>query len=167
MRPNERIVQANGVGLCIEAFGDPADPAILLISGATASMDWWEDEFCERLAAGPRFVVRYDNRDSGRSVAYEPGEPLYTGSDLVADAVGLLDTLGLARVHLVGISMGGGIAQHVALDHADRVASLTLISTTPSVRADPAAPTCRRCPTSCAPSSPTRRPSPTGQTGRR
>ena len=130
MRPNERIVQANGVDLCIEAFGDPADPAILLIGGAAASMDWWEDEFCERLAQGPRFVIRYDNRDTGRSVAYEPGEPRYTGLNLVADAIGLLDSLGLARAHLVGISMGGGIAQRAALDHPDRVATLTLISTT-------------------------------------
>jgi pimeloyl-ACP methyl ester carboxylesterase len=132
LRPNERIVHANGVDLCIETFGDPDAPAILLVGGAAASMDWWEDEFCERLAAGPRFVIRYDLRDTGRSVSYEPGEPRYTGSDLVADVVGLLDALGLARVHLVGISMGGGIAQHVALDHADHVASLTLISTTPA-----------------------------------
>jgi pimeloyl-ACP methyl ester carboxylesterase len=130
LRPNERIVHANGVDICIETFGDPADPAILLIGGAAASMDWWEDVFCERLAAGPRFVIRYDNRDTGRSVAYAPGEPGYDGLDLVADAIGLLDTLGLARAHLVGISMGGGIAQRAALDHPDRVATLTLFSTT-------------------------------------
>ena len=127
----QRIVRANGVALCVQTFGEPARPAILLVSGAAASMDWWEDEFCERLASGPRFVIRYDLRDTGQSVSYEPGAPGYGGLDLVADAVGLLDALGIGRAHVVGISMGGGIAQHLALDHADRVASLTLISTSP------------------------------------
>jgi pimeloyl-ACP methyl ester carboxylesterase len=131
-RPHEEIVQANGVDLCVESFGDPDDPAILLIMGSSASMDWWEDEFCERLAAGPRFVIRYDQRDTGRSVSYEPGAPRYAFEDLVADAVGLLDTFSLASAHLVAISMGGAIAQLVALDHPDRVASLTLISTGPA-----------------------------------
>jgi pimeloyl-ACP methyl ester carboxylesterase len=72
---------------------------------------------------------RYDLRDTGQSVSYEPGAPGYDGFDLVADAVGLLDALGIARAHVVGISMGGGIAQHLALEHGDRVATLTLIST--------------------------------------
>jgi pimeloyl-ACP methyl ester carboxylesterase len=126
---SERIVRANGVDLCLETFGDPTDPAILLIAGAGGSMLSWEEEFCVQLAAGPRFVTRYDNRDTGRSVSYEPGAPAYAGSDLVEDAVGLLDALGLISAHLVGISMGGGIAQLVALDHPDRVASLTLIAT--------------------------------------
>ena len=124
-------VRANGVDLCAETFGDSADPAILLIAGAASSMDWWEDELCERLAAGPRFVIRYDLRDTGQSVSYEPGAPQYTGRDLVADAVGLLDALGIERAHVVGMSMGGGIVQHLALDHPQRVASVTLISTSP------------------------------------
>ena len=126
-----RTVLANGVELCVQTFGDPDSPAILLIAGAASSMDWWEEEFCERLASGPRFVIRYDLRDTGQSVTYEPGAPQYDGVDLVADAVGVLDTRGISRAHGVGISMGGGIAQHLALDHADRVASLTLISTSP------------------------------------
>jgi pimeloyl-ACP methyl ester carboxylesterase len=126
----ERIVRANGVDLCLEAFGDPANPAILLIAGAGGSMLSWDAEFCERLAAGSRFVIRYDSRDSGRSISYEPGFPGYSGSDLVEDAVGLLDALGVAAAHVVGISMGGGIAQLIALDHPQRVRSLTLISTT-------------------------------------
>jgi pimeloyl-ACP methyl ester carboxylesterase len=126
---NERIVRANGVDLCIETFGDPADPAILLIAGMGGSMLSWEEAFCERLASGARCVIRYDNRDTGRSVTYEPGAPAYTGPDLVEDAVGILDALGVDRAHVVGISMGGGIAQLVALDHPDRVATLTLIST--------------------------------------
>jgi pimeloyl-ACP methyl ester carboxylesterase len=128
----ERIVRANGVDLCVETFGDPGDPAILLVAGGMGSMLSWEDEFCERLAAGGRYVIRYDQRDTGRSVTYEPGAPKYTGPDLVADAVGILDALGVARAHIVGISMGGGAAQFLALDYPDRVASLTLISTSPS-----------------------------------
>jgi pimeloyl-ACP methyl ester carboxylesterase len=125
------MVLANGVELCVQAFGDPESPPILLIGGAASSMDWWEDEFCERLASGPRFVIRYDLRDTGQSVSYEPGAPQYSGRDLVADAVGVLDALGIAGAHVIGISMGGGIAQRLALDHADRVASLTLIATSP------------------------------------
>jgi pimeloyl-ACP methyl ester carboxylesterase len=122
----------NGVDLCVETFGEPADPAILLIMGAGASMDWWEDDFCARLAAGPRYVIRYDHRDTGQSVSYPPGAPGYTGDDLVADAVGVLDALDVRRAHVVGQSMGGALAQVMALDHRDRVASLTLISTSPS-----------------------------------
>jgi hypothetical protein len=127
----KRIVQANGVDLCVETFGHPSDPAILLIMGAAGSMLSWEDEFCGRLADGGRFVIRYDHRDTGRSVTYEPGAPKYMFGDLVADVVGLLDALGLENAHLVGVSMGGAIAQLVGLDHPDRVASLTLIATSP------------------------------------
>ncbi len=122
---NERIVRANGVDLCVETFGDAADPAILLVG---TSMLTWEDAFCGRLAAGPRFVIRYDIRDTGRSVGYEPGHPPYTIRDLVADAVGLLDTFDLASAHFVGFSAGGWICQHAALDYPERVASLTLIA---------------------------------------
>ena len=105
---------------------------MLLIAGAGASMDWWEDGFCDRLAAGRRFVIRYDQRDTGRSVGYEPGAPGYGWDDLVLDAVGVLDALGVDRAHLVGMSMGGGIAQVAALDHPDRVATLTLVATAPA-----------------------------------
>jgi pimeloyl-ACP methyl ester carboxylesterase len=126
-----RMVVANGVELCVQTFGDPASPAILLIAGLASSMDWWHEEFCERLASGPRFVIRYDLRDTGQSVSYAPGAPEYGWPDLIADAVGLLDALRVPRAHVVGISMGGAIAQHLAVDHADRVASLTLISTSP------------------------------------
>jgi pimeloyl-ACP methyl ester carboxylesterase len=129
LQRNDRLVRANGVDLCAETFGDRADAPILLIMGSSASMDWWEDEFCERLAAGSRFVIRYDHRDTGRSITYPPGAPQYTMRDLVTDAVCLLDAFDLAVAHLAGMSMGGGIAQLVALDHPGRVASLTLIST--------------------------------------
>jgi pimeloyl-ACP methyl ester carboxylesterase len=126
------MVRANGVDLCAQSFGDPANAAILLIHGAATPMDGWEVEFCERLAAGLRFVIRYDLRDTGRSVSYEPGQPGYTLRDLVADAIGLLDAFGLASAHLVGRSMGGGIAMLAALDYPKRVSSLTLIGTSPS-----------------------------------
>ena len=132
MEPNERIVPANGVDLCVQAFGDTVDPPILLIMGGASSMDWWEEGFCERLAAGSRFVVRYDHRDTGRSVSYEPGAAPYSLGDLAEDAVGVLDAFGLGSAHLAGMSVGGWIGQLVALDHPDRVASLTLISTSPA-----------------------------------
>jgi pimeloyl-ACP methyl ester carboxylesterase len=132
----ERMIEANGVELCTEAFGNPADPPILLIMGIGASMLWWEEGFCRMLADAGRFVIRYDHRDTGRSVSYEPGRPEYTGADLTADAAGVLDGFGISAAHLVGVSAGGGIAQEVALDSADRVLSLTLISTSPATRGD-------------------------------
>ena len=95
-------------------------------------MDWWEEEFCQRLAAGGRFVIRYDHRDTGRSVSYPTGAPGYTGADLAANAVGMLDAFGRRSAHLAGISMGGALAQQVALAHPDRVDSLVLISTSPA-----------------------------------
>jgi pimeloyl-ACP methyl ester carboxylesterase len=128
----ERIIRANEVDLCVQTFGDRADPPILLIMGGGSSMDWWEDGFCERLVAGSRFVLRYDHRDTGRSVSYEPSAAPYSLRDLAEDAVGLLDAFGLKSAHLVGMSLGGWICQLVALDHPDRVASLTLISTSPT-----------------------------------
>lgn len=125
-------VHVNGVDLCVECIGDPADLPILLIMGSSASMDWWEDEFCGRLVAGGRFVVRYDHRDTGQSVSYEPGAPAYTLDDLIADPAALIEHLDLGGAHIAGMSMGGGLAQGVALRHPDRVASLTLIATAPA-----------------------------------
>lgn len=132
----ERMVESNGVELCTESFGDPGDPALLLIMGAGASMLWWEEGFCRLLADGGRFVVRYDHRDTGRSVTYEPGRPGCTGADLAADACGVLDAYGLAHAGLVGVSAGGAFAQLVALGTPDRVASLVLISTSPALAGD-------------------------------
>jgi pimeloyl-ACP methyl ester carboxylesterase len=126
----EQIVRANGVDLCLETFGDRSDPAILLIHGAAASMLAWETELCERLASG-RFVIRYDHRDTGRSVSYPPGAPPYTLRDLTADAIGILDALRLSQAHLVGRSMGGGIAMLAALEAPERVATLSLVATSP------------------------------------
>jgi pimeloyl-ACP methyl ester carboxylesterase len=121
------------VELCVQTFGDKPDPALLLIAGGASSMDWWEDDFCEQLAAGGCFVIRYDHRDTGQSASYPPGAPGYDGRDLVEDAVGVLDALAVGRAHVVGMSMGGGIAQELALVYPNRVASLTLISTSPAV----------------------------------
>jgi pimeloyl-ACP methyl ester carboxylesterase len=125
----QTMIRANGVDLCVETFGEQGDPAILLIGGAAASMDYWDDGFCQLIADGGRFVIRYDNRDTGQSVSYPAGQPGYTLGDLIGDALGILDAFGLVKAHIVGISMGGGIAQHIVVRHPDRVASLTLIST--------------------------------------
>jgi len=119
----------NGVEICVDTVGDPADEAVLLIGGGSASMDWWEPEFCALLAAGGRYVIRYDHRDTGQSVSYPPGAPGYTFADLVADAVGVLDALHVDRAHVVGFSMGGAIAQLFGLEHPARVRALTLMCT--------------------------------------
>ena len=132
----ERMIEANGVALCTESFGDPADDPILLIMGAGASMLWWAEGFCHLLADRGRFVIRYDHRDTGRSVTYEPGRPEYSGADLVADAVGVLDAFGLQAAHLVGVSAGGAFAQLLALEYADRVLLLVLISSSPVTPGD-------------------------------
>jgi pimeloyl-ACP methyl ester carboxylesterase len=128
----ERIIESDGVGICTESFGEPADPPVLLVMGMAGSMLWWDDDFCEALAAGGRFVVRYDHRDTGRSATCPPGRPDYTGDDLVADAARVLDGYGIARAHVVGVSMGGALAQVLALDFPDRVASLVLMGTSPA-----------------------------------
>jgi pimeloyl-ACP methyl ester carboxylesterase len=133
---SERMIEANGVELCAEAFGDPADPAVLLVMGMGGSMLWWEEPFCRMLGDRRRYVIRYDHRDTGRSVTYPPGRPGYAASDLVADAVGVLDAYAIPRAHVVGVSMGGALAQLIALDFAERVSALTLISTSLAVRDD-------------------------------
>jgi pimeloyl-ACP methyl ester carboxylesterase len=128
----ERMIEANGVELCTEPFGDPADPPILLVMGVGASMLWWDERFCGMLAEAGRFVIRYDHRDTGRSVTYEPGRPGYTGGDMAADAVDVLDAYGVQAAHIVGVSAGGAFAQILALDVPDRVLSLVLISSSPA-----------------------------------
>ena len=131
-----RTIDVDGVALCTETFGAPEDAPVLLIMGIGASMLWWDAAFCAALAAGGRFVVRYDHRDTGRSSACPPGRPDYGGPDLVADAARVLDGHGIARAHVVGASMGGALAQLLALDFPDRVASLVLMSTSPAGPAD-------------------------------
>ncbi len=124
------MIEANGVELCTESFGDPADPPVLLVMGIGGSMIWWEEGFCRLLADGGRFVVRYDHRDTGRSTTYPVGSPGYTGTDLLADATRVLDAYDIPAAHIVGLSAGGGFAQELALDRPERVLSVVLISTT-------------------------------------
>ena len=133
----ERMITANGVELCTEPFGAPGDPPVLLVMGIGASMLWWPEGFCRLLAERGRFVIRYDHRDTGRSVTYEPGRPGYTNADLVADAVGVLDAYGIAAAHVVGVSAGGALSQLVALGFPDRVLTLVLISTSPATAGRP------------------------------
>ncbi|WP_328408398.1 alpha/beta fold hydrolase [Nocardia sp. NBC_00403] len=122
----------NETQLCTEPFGAPEQqPAILLIHGAGESLLAWEGQFIERLVAGGRSVIRYDSRDAGRSATYPVGAPPYGLRDLVADVFGLLDVFGLRQAHLIGMSQGAAVAQLAALDHPDRVATLTLASSTP------------------------------------
>jgi pimeloyl-ACP methyl ester carboxylesterase len=127
----ERMIDVGGVRLCTETFGDPDDPAVLLIMGMAGSMLWWDERFCRALADGGRHVLRYDHRDTGRSQSWPPGRPGYTGDDLVADVARVLDGHGIAAAHVVGVSMGGALAQVFALDRPDRVLSLVLMSTSP------------------------------------
>jgi len=119
----------SGIDICYETFGSAGDPPILLMMGMGGPMNWWSVEFCEQLAAQGFFVIRYDNRDTGRSTklsqhtvtkntifkAYAGRtKPPYGLSDFADDALGLLDHLDLERVHLVGVSMGGMIARRSA-----------------------------------------------------
>jgi pimeloyl-ACP methyl ester carboxylesterase len=136
------MIEANGVELCTEPFGDPADPPILLVMGTGGSMLWWEEGFCRKLAEEGRLVIRYDHRDTGRSVTYEPGRPGYTAADLVGDAAGVLDAYEIPAAHVVGVSAGGALAQLFALDFADRVLSLVLMSTSPALPGDRGLPPC-------------------------
>ncbi|MGG1658417.1 alpha/beta fold hydrolase [Brevibacillus sp. NRS-1366] len=124
----EQIHKINGIDICTESFGNPAHPAVLLIMGAMCSMVYWDDEFCQRLADTGRFVIRFDNRDVGRSVTYEPGTSHYTVTDMADDAVGVLDAYGIEVAHLVGMSLGGMIAQVAAIKHPQRVLTMTLIA---------------------------------------
>ena len=125
-------IAVNGAELCVDTIGEPAHPAVLLIMGAGGSMDRWEQPFCARLASAGRHVIRYDHRDTGGSTTYPPGRPGYTGDDLVADPLAILDHLGVERAHVFGLSMGGAMAQRIGVEHPERVRSLTLMSTSPA-----------------------------------
>jgi pimeloyl-ACP methyl ester carboxylesterase len=141
----EQFAQVGDIELCFETFGSPQDPALLLVMGLGTQMIAWPEEFCRRLVARGFFVIRYDNRDSGRSTHLRDQRPptliqllrrdrraaRYSLADMAADGIGLLDRLGIERAHVVGISMGGMIAQTMAARHPDRVLSLaSLMSNT-------------------------------------
>ena len=142
------FARANGLDLCYDTFGDPAAPPLLLIMGLNSQMIAWDDEFCSELARRGYRVIRFDNRDIGLSTRFDAaGVPdvsaafmavmqgkgvtaPYRLTDMAADAVGLLDALGIARAHVVGASMGGAIAQTLAIEHTERLLTLTSIMAT-------------------------------------
>ncbi len=156
----ESFCRVGDVEICFETFGDPADPALLLIMGLGPQMLGWHEDFCTDLAGRGFHVIRYDNRDIGRSTIFS-GSPAptvgqlirrdkraaaYTLAEMAADGVGLLDHLEVQRAHIVGVSMGGMIAQTIAARRPERVLSLTSImsSTGSRWRGQPALRTYRR-----------------------
>lgn len=131
----------NGIEICYETLGDPSGQPLLLIMGLGGGMHWWDDEFCQELVDREFYVIRYDNRDCGRSAkmtgrvsvvrSYLRLAPTPYGlHDMADDAVGLLDHLELDAAHVAGVSMGGMIAQRLAINHPKRVLSLTSIMST-------------------------------------
>ncbi|MBP2336258.1 pimeloyl-ACP methyl ester carboxylesterase [Saccharothrix coeruleofusca] len=136
--------QANGIELEYDTFGDPANPALVLVMGLRTQMIAWEEELCGLLADQGFHVIRFDNRDCGLSTQFDhlPAPDFaaifagdrttvpYTLADMALDLVGLLDALGVDKAHLVGASMGGMIAQQCAIDHSERVLSLCSIMST-------------------------------------
>ncbi|RVO85396.1 alpha/beta fold hydrolase, partial [Sinorhizobium meliloti] len=104
---------------------------VVLVMGGMASMLWWPERFCRRVAEHGRFVIRYDHRDTGLSTKYPPGQPGYAFDDAVGDVVRVLDGYRISAAHVVGMSLGGMIGQATALKHPERVLSLTAISSSP------------------------------------
>jgi pimeloyl-ACP methyl ester carboxylesterase len=137
----EHIAKVGDLEICYETFGDPGDPALLLVMGLGTQMIGWPDAFCAALAERGFFVIRYDNRDVGRSTHLRDRRPptlrqllvrdrsaaAYSLADMAADGIGLLDALGIRRAHVAGASMGGMIAQTMAARFPDRVLSLASI----------------------------------------
>lgn len=141
-----RFASVDGIEIAYETFGDETDPAILLVMGFATPMFGYHEHMCARLAEAGFFVVRFDNRDTGLSTHFPDREapslpqmiakrhPAYRIADMAADAYGLADHLDLERFHLVGTSMGGFIAQRMALDQPERIATLTLVMTSTGSR---------------------------------
>ena len=143
-----QLTRANGIDICYEIFGDANAEPLLLIMGLGAQMIHWDDEFCRQLAARGFRVIRFDNRDIGKSSRMSGGKRLtalellklrflkvpvaapYRLADMARDTIGLMDALGIRTAHLVGASMGGMIAQEVAITFPERVRSLTSIMST-------------------------------------
>ncbi len=140
----ERIAHANGIEIAYDTFGDPADPTMLLVMGLGMQLIHWHPELCRLLAGRGFHVVRFDNRDVGHSTKIKDSPPpramsamlgldgsaSYTLEDMAEDTVGLLDEIGVGRAHLVGASLGGMIAQTVAVAHPERVLSLASVMST-------------------------------------
>jgi pimeloyl-ACP methyl ester carboxylesterase len=136
----ESFCRAGDIEVCFETFGNPEDPALLLVMGLAMQMLGWHEDLCEELAGRGFFVIRYDNRDVGRSTRMTGSPPTtwqlirrdkraatYQLNDMANDGVAILDHLGIAKAHVVGASMGGMIAQTLVAQHADRALSLTSI----------------------------------------
>jgi pimeloyl-ACP methyl ester carboxylesterase len=143
--PERFATLPNGLDICYQTFGDPSAEPLLLVMGLGGPMTWWSPEFCRKLAEHGFFVIRYDNRDTGRSSRVRGrvtrrmlvrsflrrgSRPPYTLDDMAGDGFGLLDHLGADAAHVVGISMGGMIAQTMAVLRPERVLSLTSIMST-------------------------------------
>ncbi|MFI0355195.1 alpha/beta fold hydrolase [Actinomadura sp. 9N407] len=126
-----RMINANGIELWTEEFGDPAHPPVLLIAGSMSQGLLWPDALVGRLAAAGRRVIRYDHRDTGRSSVIDFEADPYTWADLKDDALAVLDAYGIEAAHLVGHSAGGLVAQWIAGEHAGRALSLTVIGSSP------------------------------------
>ena len=141
---DERFAQLDEVELCYQTFGDPGERPLLLVMGLGGQLILWPDEFCRLLVERGFFVVRYDNRDCGRSTSFD-GAPEpdfraimmgddssapYSLDEMADDAAGLIDHLGIDAAHVVGASLGGVIAQTLAIRHPDRVRSLCSIMST-------------------------------------
>ncbi len=140
-----RVKISPTIELEYDTFGDPKNPALLLVMGYTAQMVGWEEEFCKMFVAKNLYVIRFDNRDCGLSTKFDGvqvdvnavitaalmEEPMpkvpYTLSDMASDAVGLLDFLKIERAHVLGASMGGMIAQVMAIEHPTRLRTLTSV----------------------------------------
>lgn len=145
---NEQFQAVGDIELCYETFGRPEDPAVLLVMGLGTQMIGWHEDFCARLAARGFHVIRYDNRDVGRSTHHDDVPPpsikelllrrprnlAYRLEDMADDGMGLLDALGIPAAHVVGASMGGMLAQLMAARHSARVLSLTSIMSTTGSR---------------------------------
>lgn len=127
----ERLIEANGITIWTESFGDPSDEPLLLIMGATAQGIYWTRDFIDRLTDRGRFVIRFDNRDVGQSSCFDFSRSPYTLDDMALDAVGVLDAYGLATAHVAGASMGGMILQMLTLNHRSRIRTATIIMSTP------------------------------------
>ena len=128
---SELPVKSNGLHIWTESFGNHLHAPILLIAGAGAQSIFWEDEFCQRLAESERFVVRFDNRDTGLSDSVDFESSPYTINDMAADAIAILDAYDLTAAHMVGASGGGLICQVLALEHRRRVLTISALISSP------------------------------------
>lgn len=121
-----KIVQFKEISLFTESFGDPYNPPILLIMGAASSLIWWDIKFCQSLVDKGYFVIRYDNRDTGQSTNYPVGKPGYTFEEISDDAIKILDAYHIKKAIIMGMSMGGMLAQMIAIRHPERLNGLVL-----------------------------------------